>query len=883
MSSEQRIPLVMTLDDAAATLEQVGGKGASLARLMAAGLPVPSGFHITTEAYRRFVAENGLQEQILAAVSMADTGQPATLDEASRQIGRLFANSVMPADIADAIRRAYAGLGGPDLPVAVRSSATAEDLPGMSFAGQQDSYLNMRGEEMVLDAVGRCWASLWTARAIGYRAHHGIAPQDVSLAVVVQTLVPADAAGIMFTANPITGSRDQLMINAAWGLGEAIVGGQVTPDTVVVDRASGKVAERQINAKEVMTVRTPEGTHEEPVPADLRNRAVLSPEEAAELARIGVRIEAMYGEPMDVEWARQDGRFHVVQARPITALPDAAVVAQPARAAEWRLPKPNGHYARGSVLELLPDPLSPLFATLGLPTWDRVLGSFARAGGLGSFFPGQMLVTINGYGYYDLTYSRTATARMLLALPRVVVLLPGLLRSSRPRWQHTRIRYGELVERWRKTELAGASAAQLLDGACEITDEAAQFYVSVQSGILPVAYMSEALFTLVYNRFLKRVGDPPALTFMLGYDSAPIQAEKSLYDMAQWVREQPELASALASMSGEQFTGAYREQAARATLDGAWPKFWRLLADHLARFGHALYDLDFAKAVLADDPVPVLETLKFFVTGRAADPHWRQAAAEATREQATQAMLASLGGLRLRIFRRLLRTAQEFAPLRENALADVGLGWPVLRGMLLEVGLRLAAGNAVHEPRDSFWLTLSELRGAAIALDAGQPPVDYRAVIAGRRATWESQRALTPPPALPIKGDIRFLGINIASMMPARIDQPTGNVLKGVAASPGRVTGSARVIHGPDEFGQMRQGDILVARITTPAWTPLFALAAGIVTDVGGPLSHSSIVAREYHIPAVLGTGMATEHLRSGQTVTVDGDAGTVTMSDSGE
>src|SRR5450756_1036892 len=133
------------------------------------------------------------------------------------------------------------------------------------------------------------------------------------------------------------------------------------------------------------------------------------------------------------------------------------------------------------------------------------------------------------------------------------------------------------------------------------------------------------------------------------------------------------------------------------------------------------------------------------------------------------------------------------------------------------------------------------------------------------------------------QGDIRFLGINIASMMPARIDQPTGNVLKGVAASPGRVTGSVRVIHGPDEFGQMRQGDILVARITTPAWTPLFALAAGIVTDVGGPLSHSSIVAREYHIPAVLGTGMATEHLRSGQTVTVDGDAGTVTMSDSGE
>src|SRR6266566_7290570 len=249
MSNEQRVPLVLALDDPAATLEQVGGKGASLARLAAVDLPVPPGFHITTAAYRYFVTENGLQEQILATVSAVTAEQPTSLEEASRKIGRMFTHGSMPAEIATAIRQAYVALGGDDLSVAVRSSATAEDLPDLSFAGQQETYLNMRGEAQVLDAVKRCWASLWTARAISYRISNHIAAASVSLAVVVQELVPADAAGIMFTANPVTGVHDQIMINAAWGLGEAIVGGLVTPDTVVVDKNSGAIVTSEINEK----------------------------------------------------------------------------------------------------------------------------------------------------------------------------------------------------------------------------------------------------------------------------------------------------------------------------------------------------------------------------------------------------------------------------------------------------------------------------------------------------------------------------------------------------------------------------------------------------------------------------------------------------------
>src|SRR6266581_6480108 len=566
MSIDQQvsdIAVVLPLNTAGVTLEQVGGKGASLARMALAGLPVPPGFYITTEAYRRFVAAHGLQEAILTAVAAANPREPATLENASARIGTLFAEGEIPDDIAGAIHKAYAELGGDELPVAVRSSATAEDLPGLSFAGQQETYLNIRGETMVLDAVKRCWASLWTARAIGYRARHNIAQEDVSLAVVVQALVPADAAGILFTANPLTGVRDQVMINAAWGLGEAIVGGQVTPDTVVVDKVNGAITKQEITEKDVMTVCTTEGTREEPVPAEQRKQAVLSPAQITELAHIGARIETLYGRPMDIEWAIAASRIFIVQARPITALPEPAAGPDVAAADTWKLPRPEGHYMRTSVMELLPDPLSPLFATLGLPAWASAMATLADDMGMIGVFSDDMLTTINGYGYYDFGFTPAQNAQFILSMPRIVGAAARLLRTSRTRWQEARASYAEIVSRWETTDLHTTPGAQLLDGVRAITAEAARYYLSVQSGILPAAYTSEAIFTLVYNRFLKGRNAPPALTFMLGFDSAPIQAEKSLYDLAQWVREQPELAAALANMSSKQFKEAYRKQAAR--------------------------------------------------------------------------------------------------------------------------------------------------------------------------------------------------------------------------------------------------------------------------------------------------------------------------------
>ena len=871
----QANPIILSLESPDATLELVGGKGASLARLAAAHLPTPPGFHITTRAYHRFVNENHLAGAILAFAAQARSDDPASLDGASTQIQSLMAQGAMPGDIAASIRQWVDGLGAGDPAVAVRSSATAEDLPGMSFAGQQDTYLNVHGGGNVLDAVKRCWASLWTARAMGYRARQGIRSEDIGIAVVVQELVAADVAGILFTANPLTGARDQMTIDAAFGLGEAIVGGHVTPDSFTVDKRTGAILSQQIADKEVMTVRLAEGTREEPVPADQRRQAAIEAPQVAELARLGARIERLYGQPMDIEWAMRDGKIFILQARPITSLPEARP------ALDWKLPRAKGSYWRSSVIELLPEPLSPLFATLGLPMWNEASRDLFQSLGSGDLCPEQLLLTINDYAYYDFNFrfSVSKVARWLLAVPRLMRRGFALIRRARTRWEdEARPRYAAVVAEWAARDPMAIPAAQLLAAAREIAKAAAEHYLVVQSGVLPAAYVSETLFTSAYTLLAKRKGDPPALTFVLGFDSAPIQSEKSLYDLAMWARTQPALAEYLTQTSSQEIVAACQTAGAPTADAEGWREFTRGLAEHLNRFGHSIYDLDFAKSLAADDPAPLLEALKYFLSGQARNPHDRQAEGAVARERATEALLGRLKGIRLRFFRWILPMAQRFAPLRENALADVGLGWPLLRRMLRELGRRLAAAGAIATCDDVFWLKLDEADEAARALDAAQPPQDYRSAVAGRRATGERERAVTPPVVLPVKGGGRFLGIDFTRWMPARTSQAAGDTIKGIGASPGRVAGVARVIHGPDEFKQMRHGDILVAKITTPAWTPLFALASGVVTDVGGPLSHGSIVAREYRIPAVLGTGVATERIRSGQRIAVDGDGGVVTV-----
>ena len=862
--------LTTPLADQSATLETVGGKGASLARLVRAGLPVPDGFHVTTAAYRRFVDENALQPRILEALQTADSTQPVTLETASAQISALFADGSIPADIATAVQAAYTALAAGDAAVAVRSSATAEDLPDASFAGQQDTFLNIRGADPVLDAVKRCWASLWTARAIGYRTRKGIDHGVVSLAVVVQELIPAEAAGVLFTANPLNGRRDQIAINASWGLGESVVGGLVTPDMLIVDKAGGQVTERQTADKQTMTVRTPTGTEEKPVPEPQRRAPVLNDEQAAELARLSVKIERHYRMPMDIEWAIVGGVFSILQARPITVLPELTFDPP----AEWPLPDPKASYMRQSIIELLPDPLRPLFATLGMRAINAgTVSLFSEIIGTGAV-PDEMIVTLNGYAYYQISMTFKFWGRALI---NVWSFFPKFFQGE-TRWRdEAHPRYLAVIERWQSRPLHEIPAVELLDGAYQIAAEAVNIYNVYQSGVIGLASGSEILFTPFYEKLIRRKEDVPALTFLLGGDSMPIRAEKSLYDVAEWCREHPELGSHVAQTPSERLAAQLEDEQAPPSITGDdWREWQSCFRAHLAQYGHAIYDLDFSIPVPADDPVPLLGTLKLYLDGQIANPHERQQKQIAQRDEATQAITGRLKGLRLKWFQKFLGWAQTYVPMREDTLADIGLGYPLLRRMLRELGARLVQAGALEQVDDVYWLVEAEAVQAATALDSGAASSLMSETVRRRKAEWRAAKRVTPPAGLPERS---WMTRALDKLGPTR-SQEDGDTIKGVGASPGRVTVPACVLHGSGDFGLMQPGAALVAAITTPAWTPLFAMAAAVVTDVGGPLSHGSIVAREYGIPAVLGTGVATRRIRSGQMIVVDGDAGTVTLLD---
>lgn len=879
-----------------------GGKGVGLGGLIRAGTPVPPGFVLNTAAYAAFVVANHLEAGIQELAALSPEAAPQDYEDASERIRALFAGGTMPSGIAAELGAAYGLLGNGDTAVAVRSSATAEDLASASFAGQQETYLNVRGAEALAAAVTDCWASLWTARAMAYRAREGIGPDTVRLAVVVQRMVQAEAAGVMFTANPANGRRDQTVISAAWGLGESVVSGTVTTDDVVVEAATGRVLSRRTADKEVMTAYAEHGTREQPVPPARRRQPVLDDRAAAALARHGTRIADHFGAPQDIEWARTGDGFFILQSRPITALPEPAADTPDT----WTVPYPNGLYFRASIVEQLPDPLSPLFADLIDGSVTRSLRALmAEAVGKNVIREDDVgLPTINGYAYY---YYRTSAMWRVMgrSLTAVRALVRGRAHMGVAGWREfSHPRYERIIQDWSGRPVGELSGADLLEGVQALLDAGTVYYTAVQS-IIPIAATSEISFRAYYDKFVRRAGDPPAQTFLLGYDSEPIRAEKSLYDLAAWTREVPGLAPAILAAPTTALAGSQRTGSPPAGMDPAlWRQWHERFRSHLGRFGHAVYNLDFVSPVPADDPAPLLETVKFYLRGQGNDPHERQRLSAARREEETGRMVTRLGRTRRAAFLRLLRWAQDAAPIREDALADVGLAWPLIRQMLLELGRRLVGSAVLAGPADVFWLRHQELRSAvefglaapraagapghpntqggpepagapaAVAITGADRPVRANAV-EERKMLWRGQARAAAPQLLP---ESRWMERAFGSMMPAGSQDQPGDVIKGVGASSGRVSAPARVLGGPQDFARMVPGDVLVARITTPAWTSLFAMASAVVTDVGGPLSHSSIVAREYGIPAVLGTGVATQRLASGQLIRVDGDAGTVTI-----
>jgi rifampicin phosphotransferase len=865
---------VLSLDDQRATFETVGGKGASLARLLQAGMPVPGGFHVTTAAYERFVAENDLKSGIRAGLEKADALNPGSLTNASERLGNLFLSADVPEEISEAISETYADLNRVDPAVAVRSSATTEDLPEASFAGQQATSLNVSGEDELLEAVRRCWASLWSAHAIAYRWRQGFRHDRASIAVVVQRLVPAEVSGILFTAHPVSGARDKIVINAARGLGETVAGGIATPDSFTLDRTTLTILERHVGRQEVETVLAEHGTTERPLEPERAALPMLDDAKLARLAQIGVDIEYHFSSPQDIEWAYADGRFWVLQARPITNLPPA-----PVEDVRWKPPFPNSAWWRRQVVENMPEPLSPLFDELylreGLELSIDAMIEFFRMTyfRVEDFVDRPLFTTINGYAYTRANYKPLRWSAIPMFLRATVDEFRIMFgNETLVYWREEALpAYLTMVERWKTKDVASVPSERLLAGVRELALADARYWFACVV-MLARAKVTDALL----GRFLALVAPSRGVisgTFLRGFPSPTLDSEAELEGLAERIRASDELRVLVAVTPAADLPEALGDTpVGQIWLDA--------FARYLDRYGHQVYNLDFAVPTQADNPLPVLLSLKAMVQQPGRDARARQRDIVAERDTLAEETARSLDPLRRKAFRILLGWAQRFGPDREQALFHMGAGWPILRRLALELGQRLVEDGSLFAAEDIFFLETPEIREGISACDSGHVKPKLADLARERSELRKACKRLHPPPVVPPDYKVRMGPFDMSAFETQRRNVPDGTTLRGFAVSPGQVIAPASVIRSPDDFLQMEPSTILVCPTTTPAWTPLFSQARGLVTDVGGILAHGSIVAREYDIPAVLGTGVATQRIRSGQMIRIDGDAGTVTLLD---
>jgi pyruvate,water dikinase len=938
----------LQLDTVESSLEVLGGKGRSLARLAAAGLAVPGGFHVTADAYRRYVDANNLHARILDLVKPEITGRTLSFDTASADIQALFDEAEPPAKIVKEICEAYAVLGSDDPAVAVRSSANAEDLPDMSFAGQQDTYLNVCGEEALIAAVRNCWSSLWTPRAISYRHQMGIEQDAVAMAVVVQLMVPSDVSGVLFTVNPATGKRSEMIVNASFGLGEAVVGGQVTPDTYVVDRESRVAKETTIGAKEQKIVSDgDQGTRLEDIAEGERSLSSLSDESLNELVARALDIEQLFdGVPQDIEWAISDGKLWLLQSRPITNLPPQPITVS------WEPEPPIQILARRQIVENIPDPCTPLFEELYLTEGLETIAKGKKRPSL-MVGGGALFVTLNGYAYQrfdfpvvvgeqkpkamseeemdaaELKLEREARLREQLKddataeareknakmeqhdLDLFLAELPPADRKAFEEWVEaadiedvghavtmptsddlsftagTKIQDNEnqikewyekampdlvaTTDAWRQVDPATASDKELMQGICELAIAGGMYWASNSSHTFGVAKVTDNQLQV----FLRETLPEHHYTsghLMSGFRSKTTEANEHLHRIAEQIRENDALYDLVATTPAKRLMAALERQPEGAPAVEA-------IEAYLETYGHLGYSLDFAEPLPIEDPSGLLAALKPLVVGQDDGPGNRENETkqrrERRRESALQEIEDLLEGLSYWQFRYRHWFTRRFYFIREEVMFYLYIAWPVLRPLAIELGQRLTDMGTIAASDDVFYLVTDELNQAIEAREAGKALPELRQLTAERRELREARKRLHPPGTIPSEASehpgVKFKETQI-------YNDPNSDTLAGVPVSPGTVTGPASLINSPDEFDRMEPGSILVCPMTNPAWTPLFAHATGLVTDMGGILGHGSIVAREYGIPAVVGTGNITQRVDHGQEIRVDGDAGIVTI-----
>ena len=845
-----------------------GGKGANLGELSRIeGVRGPAGFCVTTDAFRRIMTTAPGIGASLGRLARLDPGDRQAIRALSAEIRRTIEGIAVPDDLAAAIARSVGRLGG-DAAYAVRSSATAEDLPTASFAGQQDTYLNVVGLAAILEHVSRCWASLFTERAVTYRLRSGFDQRKVQMAVVVQQMVFPQAAGILFTADPVTANRKVISIEASFGLGEALVAGLVNPDVYQV--RDGEIVAKAVAAKQLAIYALPAGgTRELAIEPASQEQAALTDAQIVRLAQLGRRIEAHFGQPQDIEWCLVGDEFQIVQSRPITTLfPIPATSDQG-----------NHVYISVGHQQMMTDAMKPL----GLSFWQMTTPRpMAEAGGrlfvdvtqaLGS--PASRAGLLNVAGRSDPLLG-DALATILERGDFIPALPDGGRGEMPPGSEPTTIETDAaivtgLMERSRaavaslKRDIRGKSGTALTDFILASIQELRRFMFDPQS--LPVILAGMQAAWQLNERVQEWLGEKNVADALTQSVPGNVTAEMglALLDVADVIRPHPDVVAFLQHVKNETFLDEL------PALDGG-REARDAIAAYLDKYGmRCVGEIDITRPRWSERPTTLLPMILANVKN--AEPGAGERRFEQGRRQAMdkeQELLARLRALpdgepKAEEAKRLIDRIRTFAGYREYPKYHMVSCYFVYKQALLNDADRLVQADVLQDREDICYLRFDEF-GDVVRTNQ----VDDE-LIRQRKDAYRSYLALTPPRVLTSDGEA-------VTGSYRRADVPAG-ALTGLPVSAGTVEGRARVILDMAD-ADLEAGDILVTAYTDPSWTPAFVAIKGLVTEVGGLMTHGAVIAREYGLPAVVGVEQATRLIRDGQRIRVHGTDGYVEILD---
>ncbi|WP_147534342.1 phosphoenolpyruvate synthase [Bacillus marasmi] len=847
----------------------VGGKGLHLGELSKIeGIQVPEGFCVTTVGYQKAIDKNETYRALLEELSELQVDDREQIAIISKQIRQLLNDVEIPAEVVNEVTH-YLSQLGEEHAYAVRSSATAEDLPHASFAGQQDTYLNNIGAEAILEHISKCWASLFTERAVIYRIQNGFDHSRVYLSVVVQKMVFPQASGILFTADPITSNRKILSIDASFGLGEALVSGLVTADNYKVK--DQEIIDMMIATKKLAIYAQKEGgTKTQEIKPDQQQIQTLTDQQILQLAMLGRQIEAYFGSPQDIEWCLVDDTFYIVQSRPITVL--------------FPIPEnsdeENHVYLSVGHQQMMTDPFKPLGMSIYLLT---AFGPRFIAGGrlfvdvtpmLAS--PESRQALLNGMGQHDPLTKDAITN--IIERGDFIKILPNKQEqssgknnksamSAEPQVQIENdptivsdlIKSSQTSLEQLKQDIQMKSGTELFDFIREDIQELRRIISDPQSTAVFTAAINASLW--INEKMNEWLGEKNAADVLSHSVPNNITSEMgmALLDVADVIRPYPEVIAYLHHVKEDTFLDDLVQ------LDGGQEARDAIMA-YLNKFGmRCVGEIDITKTRWSEKPVTlipmILSNIKNFEPN-ASQRKFEQGLKEASKkEQELLDRLKSLpdGEQKVLETKRMIDLIRNFIGFREYPKYSMVNRYFVYKQALLKEAEQLVQTGVLHKKEDIYYLTLEEFREVV-----STKKLDYQ-MIDKRKVEYALYEKLTCPRVITSDGEI-VTGKYKRENLPPR-------AIAGLPVSSGVIEGRARVILNMEE-ADLEEGDILVTAFTDPSWTPLFVSVKGLVTEVGGLMTHGAVIAREYGLPAVVGMDHATKLIKDGQRIRVNGTDG---------